>query len=124
MLGASPEYQNTLSMCGVVDATVSRQMSDGPGTITAHAPYPPTVIVHLGANGTVDAGDIDAMLGALQGVPTVVLATVQLNGGRSWEGQANGEIVAAAGRWPQVRIADWRRPPTGTPSTSAATAST
>jgi len=37
----------------------------------------------------------------------VVLVTVQLSGRRSWEGQANGEIRAAAGRYPNVTVADW-----------------
>jgi hypothetical protein len=115
MLGASPSYMGTLTMCGTVDATESRQMSDGPAVVRSHAPYPSTVIIHLGTNGTVNGGDVDAMMQALDGVPTVVLATVQLNGGRSWQGQANGEIRAAAGRWPNARLADWEAASAGHP---------
>ena len=115
MLGASPSYMGTLTMCGTVDATVSRQMSEGPAVVRSHAPYPGTVIIHLGTNGTVNAADVDAMMQALEGVPTVVLTTVQLNGGRSWQGQANGEIRAAAGRWPNARIADWEAASAGHP---------
>jgi lysophospholipase L1-like esterase len=108
MLGASPQHANTLSMCGAIDATESRQASDGPDALSAHQPYPSTVVVHLGTNGTVDGGDLDAMLSALQGVDRVVLVTVQHNGNRSWEGQANSEITAAAGRHANARVADWK----------------
>jgi lysophospholipase L1-like esterase len=115
MLGASPSYMGTLTMCGTVDATVSRQMSEGPAVVRSHAPYPATVIVHLGTNGTVNGADVEAMMQALEGVPTVVLTTVQLNGGRSWQSQANGEIRAAAGRWPNARLADWEVASNGHP---------
>jgi hypothetical protein len=115
MLGASPTYTGTLTMCGTVDAAVSRQMSDGPAIVRSHAPYPGTVIIHLGTNGTVNGADVDEMMRALEGVPTVVLTTVQLNGGRSWQGQANGEIRAAAGRWPNARLADWEAASAGHP---------
>lgn len=108
MLGASPQHTNTLSMCGAVDAVESRQASDGPGVLAAHQPYPSSVVIHLGTNGTVDGGDLDAMLSSLQGVDRVVLVTVQHNGNRSWEGQANGEITAAAGRAANARLADWK----------------
>jgi hypothetical protein len=115
MLGAGPQYGNTLSMCGRVDAVESRQASSGPDTLAADQPYPATVVIHLGTNGTVDGADLDAMLGALQGGEQVVLVTVQLNGTRSWEAQANGEITAAAGRWPNVRLADWKAASDGHP---------
>ena len=80
----------------------------GARAVRAHAPYPGAVVVHLGSNGTVDRADLDALLGELRDVPEVVLVTVQLRGGRSWEGQANGEITAARSRWPNVRVADWK----------------
>jgi hypothetical protein len=107
MLGASPQYYDVLSMCGTVDAVVGRQMAAGAGVVGAHAPFPSTVVVHLGTNGYTNAGEIDAVLSQLAGVPRVVLVTVQLNGSRAWEGSVNGELHAAAGRWGNVRIADW-----------------
>ena len=76
--------------------------------LAGHAPFPSTVVIHLGTNGTVAAADMDGMLSSLQGVDRVVLVTVQHNGNRSWEGQANGEITAAAARWPNARVADWK----------------
>jgi hypothetical protein len=113
MLAAS-EY-GALTMCATIDAIVSRQASEGPAAVAAHAPYPSAVILHLGTNGTVSHADIDAMMGALRGVPAVVLVTVQLNGLRPWEDQANQEIAAAADRWPNVRLADWKAASSGHP---------
>lgn len=115
MLGASSQYYGTLSMCGTVDAQVGRQMAAGAATVAAHAPFPPTVVVHLGTNGTVSAGEVDAVLGQLTGVSRVVLVTVQLNGTRSWEGPVNAELRAAAGRWGNVVIADWYGASSGHP---------
>jgi lysophospholipase L1-like esterase len=106
MLGASPQYYDTLTMCGTVDATVSRAWSSAASALQGR-PLPDRVVVHLGTNGYTDAGEIDAVLSQLAGVPRVVLVTVQLNGSRAWEGSVNGELHAAAGRWGNVRIADW-----------------
>ncbi len=115
MLGASPQYLNTLSMCGTVDAEQSRQFSGAPAAVAAHAPYPEAVVVHLGNNGTVDRGDVDRVMSQLGGVRRVVFVTIQLRGTRSWEGQANGEIRAAADRYPNVAIADWKAASDGRP---------
>ena len=115
MLGASPQYLNTLSMCGTVDAEQSRQFSGAPAAVAAHAPYPEAVVVHLGNNGTVDRGDVDRVMSQLDGVRRVVFVTIQLRGTRSWEGQANGEIRAAADRYPNVAIADWKAASEGRP---------
>jgi len=107
MLGASPVYFGTLTMCGEIDAEVGRQASAGAAILQAHGPFPAAVVVHLGTNGPTTAGDLDAMLQAVAAVPRVVLVNVQLNGTRSWEASVNAEIAAAAGRWPDVRVADW-----------------
>jgi hypothetical protein len=115
MLGASPQYLNTLSMCGTVDAEQSRQFSGAPAAVAAHAPYPAAVVVHLGNNGTVDRDDVDAAMAHLAGVPRVVFVTVQLSGTRPWEGQANGEIRATAERYPNVVVADWKAASDGHP---------
>ena len=114
MLGVSNDF-GTLPLCATVDATVSRQVSEGPAALQAHAPFPSTVIIHLGTNGTANPADLDAMLSALKDVHRVVLVTAQLNGTRSWEGQVNDEIRAAAQRWPNVRIADWKAASDGHP---------
>ena len=114
MLGASISL-GALPPCAALDAIESRQVAEGPAALQAHAPYPPVVVIHLGTNGTMSPSDIDVMLGALRDVPTVVLVTVQLNGLRSWEDQVNTEIAAAAGRFPNVRLADWKAVSAGHP---------
>jgi len=113
MLGASSQYYGTLTMCGTVDAKVGRQMSEGVSVVASHAPYPSTVIVHLGTNGSV-AG-LDTILNYLGGVPRVVLVTVQLNGTRSWEGPDNSAIRAAAASRGNVILADWYAASSGHP---------
>jgi lysophospholipase L1-like esterase len=115
MQSASPQYYNFLGMCGIVDATVSRSWGAASSTLAGHAPYPDRVVIHLGTNGFTNAGEIDAALQPLAGVPRVVLVNVQLNGSRRWEASVNDEILAAAARWPNVRIADWRSASAGHP---------
>jgi len=115
MLSGSSQYYGTLDMCASIDAKVGRQMSAGASTVAAHAPYPSTVIVGLGTNGYTNAGEIDAVLSLLSGVPRVVLVTVQLNGTRAWESSVNGELWAASGRWANVKVADWYGASSGHP---------
>jgi hypothetical protein len=107
MLGASPGYRGTLSMCGAVDAAESRQFAAGPGLV-AGRPLPTTVVVHLGTNGTISPSDLDAVLGRLAGVPRVVLVTVQVSGRRPWEGPDNALIRTAPDHHPNVAVADWK----------------
>lgn len=108
MLGAGPEGHGALGMCSTVDAVVARQMSEGPGLAAqAAAAAPPFVVFHLGTNGDMSSGALDAVLGELADVPRVVLVTIQLQGSRAWEGPNNEVIRGAAARWPNVVIADW-----------------
>ena len=107
MLGASPGYRGTLTMCGTVDATVSRQFADGPDLV-ARRRLPARVVVHLGTNGTISPGDLDALLSRLAGVRRVVLVTVQVSGGRPWEAPDNALIRAVPARHPNVVVADWK----------------
>jgi hypothetical protein len=115
MQAASPRYYNVLSMCGVVDAAVSRQWDAAASVVQAHAPYPDAVVIHLGTNGFTSPDRVDRVLQPLAGVRRVVLVTVQLNGTRRWEASENAEIAAAAARWPNVRIADWKAASDGHP---------
>ncbi|HEY3142464.1 MAG TPA: hypothetical protein VGJ86_15100 [Acidimicrobiales bacterium] len=108
MLGASNQYYGTLSMCDVVDAEVGRPMSAGAGVLSRHLPAPGLVVIHLGTNGNTSASEIDAMLSQIADVPRVLLVNVQVNGTRSWESGVNAELAAAAERWPNVRLVDWK----------------
>lgn len=114
MLGAGPALFNTLSMCGTVDAAVSRQMRNGGAAASqAAATGASVVVVHLGTNGPVTGADVDGVVGRLGGVGRVVLVTIQTSGTRSYQGPANAQIRAAAGRYGNVRIADWEAASTG-----------
>ncbi len=117
MLSASPVYYDTLASCGQVDATVSRQMYEAAEVIAGHAAagLPSRVVLHLGTNGTIDPADLDAALAQLAGAARVVLVTDQLNGSRGWEAGNNAALRAAAARWPNVAIADWKGASDGTP---------
>jgi lysophospholipase L1-like esterase len=115
MLGASSAYFGTLTMCGEVDAEVGRQASAGAAILQSHGAFPDTVVIGLGTNGYTNAGELDAMLDVVSGVPRVVLVNVQLNGTRAWESSVNAEIAAAAGRWPSVHVADWYGASSGHP---------
>jgi len=107
MQAAAPQYYDTLSMCGTVDATVSRAWSSAATTVQGRR-LPDRVVVHLGTNGYTDAKELDAVLSRLAAVPRVVLVNVQLNGSRRWEAPVNAAIGAAVQRWPNVRLADWQ----------------
>jgi hypothetical protein len=122
MLGAGPQYSNTLSMCAVVDATVSRQFSAGASAAAVYGPpFPATVVVGLGNNGTATSAQVDQLMAVLASVPRVVLVTNQLNGTRSWEAGNNEVIRAAAARYPgRVAVADWKAASEGHPEYFAA----
>jgi hypothetical protein len=121
LLGAAPSFQNTLSMCAVVDAAQNRQYHEADDIVTwyravAGGTLPHTVVVALGNNGFTTTGEIESMLTALAGVPRVVLVTVQLQHSRAWQDPVNAEIRAAAGRHPsQVVVADWETATAGRP---------
>lgn len=114
MLGASPQFHDTLAMCGTVDASVSRAWASAPSAVEGRD-LPDRVVVHLGTNGSTDAAEIDAVLAHLAEVPRVVLVNVQTNGSRRWEAPVNAEIAAALARWPNVRLADWYGASAGRP---------
>jgi hypothetical protein len=121
LLGGGPAFQNTLSMCTVLDAAESRQYHHADDVAALHylagaGVLPHTVVIALGNNGYTTAGEIEALLGVLAGVPRVVLVTVQLQHTRAWQDVVNAEIRAAAARHPsQVVVADWEAATAGHP---------
>ena len=116
MLGASPAFHDTLGVCGVVDAAVSRQMTVGADVARGHLARvaPPAVVVHLGTNGT--ASGVDELLSVLRDVERVVLVDVATNGTRSWEVPVSAALAAAADRWPNTTLASWRSWSAGQPT--------
>lgn len=108
MLGAGPAGHDALPACAVVDAAVSRQASTLPELASiAAAAHPPFVVIHLGTNGTISPGDLDAALASLTDIDRVVIVTVQLAGSRSWEEPNNELLRAAPERHPNTVLADW-----------------
>ncbi|MEK8228576.1 hypothetical protein NKG05_25010 [Oerskovia sp. M15] len=62
-------------------------------------------MISLGTNSTVDAPMMDQVVTAVGSDHTVVLVTGYAE--RSWVPGTNGELVAAAGRFGNVVVADW-----------------
>lgn len=116
MLGAGPQYQNALPMCGTVDAAESRQFASAPEILAQHlGSSPEGVVLALGTNGPVSPDLADAVLSSLSGVRRVLVVNVQLNGGRPWEGQVNDVLRAAVDRFPNATLVDWKAVSDGHP---------
>lgn len=92
----------------VVNAKVGRQIDDGIDivrTLRARDRLPRVLVVHLGNNGGIDAGQLDKLLAAAGDVE-VVLVTVKVT--RRWEGPNNDVLSEAARTHPRIRLVDWK----------------
>ncbi|HEX4493879.1 MAG TPA: hypothetical protein VH914_21940 [Acidimicrobiia bacterium] len=100
-----------------IDAKVGRPTSEGPAILAAARPLPPVVVVALGNNDgmtpSIFAARIDAVMRELVGVRHVVWYT--MTPFASWVPAANAQLVAAAQRWPNLRLANWSTVSEGTP---------
>jgi hypothetical protein len=99
-----------------VDATVSRQLSQGVAVAQAKrdaGALGPLVVLHLGNNGPVTAGQFDQLLGTLAGARRVVVLTLKVP--RAWEAGNNAIIRAGVGRYPNAVLADWQAASAGRP---------
>jgi peptidoglycan/LPS O-acetylase OafA/YrhL len=107
MLGASSELRAAFGRNLVIDASVSRQFSQGYSEVLAdeRVAHASTVVVHLGTNGFVDFDELKTMLDGLRKVPRVVLVTVRVP--RIWQDSVNNALAYAAKHWPNVVLADW-----------------
>jgi len=61
----------------------------------------------MGDNGPIEDSDMQRVRAALAGVRRVVLVTVHVP--RSWQGEVDAALAAAARNWPQARLADWNK---------------
>lgn len=107
MLGAAPELRQDLGTVDV-DAAVSRQVAAGIGVLAsrrAAGQLGPTVVIHLGTNGTFTAGEFDQIMQILQGERRVVFVNVRVD--RSWEPGNNAVIAAGVQRYGTTRLVDW-----------------
>jgi peptidoglycan/LPS O-acetylase OafA/YrhL len=104
MLGAEEALARRMR----VDAAVGRQADDIVGRLDAYRAtghLPSRVVIQIGENGPIPAGDLRELRHALRGVQRVVLVNVRVP--RSWEEQTNQQLARAVRDWPQARLADW-----------------
>ncbi len=108
MLASAPELHDALP--GIyIDAEVSRQMTAGVAEIrilASRGELRQVVIVGLGTNGTVTTREIRELLWEIG--PSRDLVLVNTFAARPWEHEVNAVIAAAAGRYPNVVLANWR----------------
>jgi hypothetical protein len=102
-LGSADSLRRALGAGTVVDAKVGRQFSAAPA-IVGRWPGAGPVVVDLGANGTVQAADVDAVIDAA-GDRRVVLVGVHVP--RRWQDGNNDVLRAAAAAHPTVEFVDW-----------------
>ena len=63
------------------------------------------VVIHMGTNGLVTAGEFDAMMDSLRTVKRVVIVNLKVP--RNWEGQDNDVLRDGVARWPNAVLLDW-----------------
>ncbi len=106
MLGAAEQ----LAAFGfVVDAEESRSFSSGASDaaqLAADQRLGDVVVVHLGTNGPIGAGDMQQMLDALADVPQVLLVTNDVD--RTYTADNNALIYDAVNSRPNVFLLDWQ----------------
>ncbi len=92
----------------MVDASVSRQWSDGLQILQelkASGQLGAEVIVALGTNGPITDSDFDAMMQTLNGASRVVFVNIHVD--RPWQDPNNAVLASGVTRYPNVGVADW-----------------
>ena len=105
MLGAAP---NLAAAGFCVDAVQSRAFVHGleqVARLRAEGRLGQTVVMSLGTNGRIAAGDLELMMGELAGVPRVVVMSVRAD--RPWVAPNNELLYGLSGRYPNVVLVDW-----------------
>lgn len=105
-LGSTAAIKAALGPDTTVDAEVGRQFSTAPAKVRAWAARNPgPIVVDLGANGTVAASDVDAVLTAAGDRPVVLVGTFVP---RVWQNSNNAILETAAARHgSNVVFLDW-----------------
>jgi hypothetical protein len=92
----------------VVDASVSRQWSEGESilqSLKADGQLGSDVIVALSTNGPITDADFDNMMAILSGVTRVVFVNVHVD--QPWQDPNNAVIASGVARYPNAVLADW-----------------
>lgn len=108
MVSAAGALHARLGPSGYIDAKNNRQFADSVAiarTMREERRLSSVMVVHLGNNGPVKGGDIDALMRELAEVPTTLLVNVRVNG--PWQDSVNATLADAARRHPAVRLVDW-----------------
>ncbi|MCU1449466.1 MAG: hypothetical protein JWP02_1636, partial [Acidimicrobiales bacterium] len=108
MVAAAGELKKRLGPSGYLDAKQNRYFSEAAPILhqlRAQGALGRVVVIHLGNNGPVSPGDIDAAMREVPDVQNVLLVTVRVN--KSWQNSVNQTLRDGAGRWPQIQIVDW-----------------
>lgn len=108
MLAGADALHARLGSTGYIDAKQNRYFSQAAPIIhdlRTREVLGGVVIIHLGNNGPVSDGDVDAVMHELDGVPNVLLVTVRVD--RNWQDEVNNTLRAGAARYPNVQIVDW-----------------
>lgn len=115
MLGAVVALRRVLGDVDV-DAAVSRQVSAGIAILAARraaGTLGPTVVIHLGTNGTFSASQLDQIMQIVSGERRVVFVNDRAD--RAWTGPNNAMLAADVPRYPNARLADWYDESAGRP---------
>jgi hypothetical protein len=108
MVGAAPALQSRLGSSGYIDAHIGRQFEDGVHVVQSYrngGRLGRAVVVHLGDNGAITPGQVDALVTDLDGVPNVLLVNVRVT--KPWQDEVNHTLADAVGRHPGVKLVDW-----------------
>ena len=107
MLGAAPALQE---LGFTVDATESRAFINGLDavlTLEQQGRLGDTVVIHLGTNGPISQSEIDRMMGALSGVPNVIVVLNSLPSSYNYADDNNALIINAAANNPNTTALYW-----------------
>jgi lysophospholipase L1-like esterase len=107
MVGAANALQQALGPVRI-DAAVSRQFGtaiDILSAIKASGQLSDTVVVHMGTNGVITQGHMDAIMSILKDRKRVVFVNLKVP--RRWEQIDNDVLAANVAKYPNMKLIDW-----------------
>ncbi len=107
MAAAAPALEHGLdARVDAVAGRSNRALIDRLFSARAAGGLPASVIVGLGEDGPVTAGQLGRLRAALRGVPYVVLVTMRERSA-PWQTQVNDALARAVRSWPAATLANW-----------------
>ena len=108
MVSAAGALRDRLGPAGFIDAVMNRQFRDAAAIVRAMrdaGTLGSVVVLHLGTNGPVTPGDIDAVVAEAPANVPVLLVNVRSH--TAWAASVNQVLAEAPARHPRVKIVDW-----------------